>query len=43
MGQALILAYEHVSLMLLTVSVVTVPMLLLMRRPGRPVAGPAMH
>ena len=43
MGQALMMAYEHAFLMLLVVTVVTVPVLMIMRRPAGPAAPVAMH
>lgn len=43
MNQAQLMAYEHAFLMLLVVTVVTVPVLALMRRPKQVDAGLAMH
>jgi DHA2 family multidrug resistance protein len=43
MGQALMMAYEHAFLMLLVVTIVTVPVLMIMRRPSQSTAPVAMH
>lgn len=43
MGQSLLIAYEHAFLMLLAVTVVTLPILAIMRKPGQAAPGLAVH